>query len=125
MVAAEVYCTDVWLRAFVADLEGGSSAVWRSTALIVTYDESTSTDTSGFSANGQTINGGHIYTAVVSCYAHRTSSGTAYRSYHSYTDWNVLTTAEWLLGLGSGHFPNDSWSAWPPMTDLFTGTSAC
>ncbi|MFI5414165.1 MAG: hypothetical protein ACHQ16_00610, partial [Candidatus Lutacidiplasmatales archaeon] len=42
-----------------------------------------------------------------------------FNSSTQYDDYNLLTSTEWLLGLGhTGH--NDNWSANSPMQDLFS-----
>lgn len=97
---------DAWL----ANLTGSLLAhprLFASTALFATYDEGTTN--AGF--NGTT--GGHVYLALLSPYAR-----LGYNSTHPYNTISLLTTAEWLLGLGrTGH--NDNWSVNPPMKDLF------
>jgi PKD repeat protein len=87
------------------------NASWfASTVIFVTYDEGLSTDDSGFNSSY----GGNVYTVAVSPYAR-----SGYNSSHPYQTYSLLTTTEWLLGLGSTG-QNDSWSAYPPMKDLFT-----
>ncbi len=82
-------------------------------AWIITYDESLKNDTQ--SSNGTAVGGGHIYTAVVSPYACHD-----YYSQVHYNSYSILTTTEWLLGLGRiGHGAMDNWSVNPPMKDMF------
>jgi hypothetical protein len=101
---------DAWLRTFVSGVENDS---WfNSTALFITYDEG-STVTGHLNYEPFGVGGGQIYTAVVSPFAKK-----GYSSPIPYDTYDLLTTTEWLLGLGStGH--NDSWSVYPPMFDLF------
>ncbi|HZY70504.1 MAG TPA: alkaline phosphatase family protein [Thermoplasmata archaeon] len=97
---------DAWLANLTRSLLG-HPRLFASTALFVTYDEGTSN--LGF--NG--TSGGHVYLALVSPFAR-----FGYNSTHPYNTISLLTTAEWLLGLGrTGH--NDNWSVNPPMRDLF------
>jgi acid phosphatase len=94
-----------WLQGFLTPLM--HSALWSSTAVIITYDEGTTN--AGF--NGS--DGGHIYTVAVG-----PDTNLGYTSTHQYNSYSVLTTSEWLLGVGSlGQ--NDSWMKNPPMYDLF------
>jgi PKD repeat protein len=87
-----------------------NSSVFSSTAVIVSYDEGLATDNSGFNASFA----GNVYTAIASPYARH-----GYNSSHPYQSYSILTTTEWLLGLGrTGQ--NDSWALYPPMRDLFT-----
>ncbi|HEV2165740.1 MAG TPA: carboxypeptidase regulatory-like domain-containing protein, partial [Thermoplasmata archaeon] len=57
--------------------------------------------------------GGHLYFTAVSPY---TSGGHSFGNYS--THYNLLSTVEWLLGLG-GTGNNDSTSSFPPMKALF------
>jgi hypothetical protein len=99
---------DPWLRSFVSPMV--NSSTFNSTAIFLTYDEGPTNDTSGISG---TKGGGHVYTVAVSPYA-----CPGYVSTTQYNPYNLLTTSEWLLGLGrTGH--NDSWVHHPPMRDLF------
>jgi PKD repeat protein len=109
---------DAWLKSVVNPLL--NSSLMASTAIFVTYDEGinggldgTIIDNSGY--NGTAVSdGGQIYTAVVSNYA----PYPGYNSSHPYQTYSILTTTEWLLGLGrTGQ--NDSWAKFPPMEDLF------
>jgi len=99
---------DPWLRGFVSPMV--NSTWFKSSAIIVTYDEGLRTDFSGI--NG-TKGGGHIYTAVVSPYACAGHNSTV-----QYNHYNLMTTTEWLLGLGRTGY-NDSWTLHPPMYDMF------
>ncbi|MCI4331921.1 MAG: alkaline phosphatase family protein [Thermoplasmata archaeon] len=97
---------DRWLKGWLTPLL--SSRWYAHTVFFVTYDEGTSNR----GANG-TTGGGHIYLATVSPF---TSVGASVRT--NVTLVNLLTTTEWLLGLGQlGR--SDNWSAHPPMTALF------
>ena len=97
---------DQWVQNFTVGLLAYPK-LFATTALFVTYDEGTTND--GY--NGSF--GGHLYLALVSPYARE-----GYGSPHLYNTVSLLTTAEWLLGLGrTGH--NDNWTVNAPMTDLF------
>jgi phosphoesterase family protein len=102
-----VSVADTWLHGFLAPLI--NSTIFKNSVFFLTYDEGTSNlgpqNTSG---------GGHVYFAAVSPYA-----AMGHNSSTQYTDYNILTTTEWLLGLGhTGH--NDNWTQYPPMKDLFS-----
>lgn len=104
---SSVATADHWLRGFLSPLVNDS--FFRSSVFFVTYDESAKTDTSGY--NGTT--GGNVYFATVSPYA-RTGFDLTTDASH----YNLLSTIEWLLGLGStGH--NDGTSRFPAMRSLF------
>jgi hypothetical protein len=99
---------DPWLRGFVSPMV---NATWfKSAAIFITYDEGLRTDFSGI--NG-TKGGGHVYTAVVSPFACMGHNSTT-----QYNHYNLMTTSEWLLGLGRTGY-NDSWTLHPPMYDMF------
>jgi hypothetical protein len=83
---------------------------FNSTVWFVTYDEGLDNSTLG--ANGSK-GGGHVYTAAISPYACKN-----YSSEVNYTDYSLLTTTEWLLGLGHTGY-GDNFSSAPPMKDLF------
>jgi hypothetical protein len=101
---------DEWLRTWLSPLLNDS--FFARTAVIITYDESAFSDHSGFDGT----DGGHVYTVVVSPFSH-----LRYTSSRNYSTWDLLTTSEWLLGLGrTGR--NDSWTLHPPMYDLFNFT---
>lgn len=95
---------DNWLKGFLSPLINKS---WFNNSVIfVTFDEGSTS--AGF--NGLT--GGHIYTVAVSPF----SKGM--KVTNNVTHYNLLTTIEWLLNLGTtGH--NDNPSIYPPMTGLF------
>ncbi len=97
---------DQWLQGWLSPLI--NSTLFASTAFLITYDD-------GLTEQGPagTKGGGHVYTVVVSPYAHRFYSSTV-----PYNHYNLLTTTEFLLGLGHTG-AHDSWSVYPPMFDLF------
>jgi hypothetical protein len=99
---------DPWLQSWLSPLI--NDTFFQSTAFFITYDEGPVNDTRGI--NG-TVGGGRIFTALVSPYA-----CAGYGSQVQYNDFNLLTTTEWLLGLGQLG-SNDSWTQHPPMKDLF------
>ncbi|MCI4321796.1 MAG: alkaline phosphatase family protein [Thermoplasmata archaeon] len=99
---------DSWLRSFLSPLVNAS--IFRTSVFFITYDEGTT----NLGESNSTTGGGHVYFAAVSPY-----SITGFNSTQQYSDYNVLTTTEWLLGLGhTGH--HDNWATYPPMKDLFT-----
>jgi len=106
-----VDCGDSFLRSWLPSILNDSTAPWyRSTAVILTYDEANNSDTRGIH---DTVGGGKIYTVVAGACAN-----LGHKSNKPYSTYSLLTTTEWLLGLGStGH--HDSWSINPPMKDLF------
>ncbi len=105
-----VSCGDAWLRSFLSPILNSSASWVRSTAFLITYDEANLSDTRGI--NGST-GGGIVYTAAVGdCATPHLTVSTPY------TTFSLLTTTEWLLGLGhTGH--HDSWSTYPPIMSLF------
>lgn len=105
-----VNCGDAWLHSFLSPILNGSSAWARSTAFLLAYDEANLTDTRGL--NGAT-GGGIVYAAAVGDCA-----TPHYTTNVPYSTFSLLTTTEWLLGLGhTGH--HDSWSSYPPMESMF------
>ncbi|MCI4324406.1 MAG: alkaline phosphatase family protein [Thermoplasmata archaeon] len=102
-----VSVANAWLQTWLPPLVNGS--LFSNTVFFLTFDEGTS----NLGINGGS-GGGHIYMAAVSPY---TVGG--YNSTTQYDDYDLLTTTEWLLGLGhTGH--NDNWTTHPPMEDLFS-----
>jgi hypothetical protein len=100
---------DTWLSQFIPHVI--SSPLWNSTAVFILYDEGISGSHGDDRPYGS--GGGHIFSVVVSPYAR-----IGYQSQIPYNTFSILTTTEWLLGLGrTGQ--NDSWAVHPPMYDLF------
>jgi hypothetical protein len=102
LVAAESWLS-TWLSPLI------NSSLFRTTAVFVTYDEGTT----NLGANGSS-GGGRVFFAVASPFAR-----PGFISHYNYTHLNLLTTTEWLLGLGRTGI-NDSWQLHPPMQDLFS-----
>jgi hypothetical protein len=101
---------DLWLSKWLPPLM--NTSWWNHTAMFITYDESILNDTR--SVNG-TVGGGHVYTILVSPFACK-----GYISHVKYDHYDLLTTTEWLLGLGRlAHGHQDNWTVDPPMQDLF------
>ncbi len=95
---------DAWLRSFLNPFL--NSTAFSDSALFLTFDY----DSTEHTAFGDL---GHVYFAAISPY-----SKDGFTSTISYTHYNLVTTTEWLLGLGrTGH--NDNWATNPPMEDLF------
>ncbi len=100
---------DNWLKSFLSPLLVTSWA--KNTVFFIVFDESVLFDKSGFSE----FNGGQTYMVAVSPY----SKGLSVTN--NTTEYNLLTTIEWLLNLGtSGN--NDDPSKYPPMKELFNST---
>jgi hypothetical protein len=100
---------DSWLSQFIPHVI--SSPLWNSTAVFVLYDEGISGSHGDDRPYGS--GGGHVYSVVVS-----PDARLGYQSQIPYNTFSILTTTEWLLGLGrTGQ--NDSWAVHPPMYDLF------
>jgi PKD repeat protein len=96
---------DSWLKGWLTPLLNKS--FFRSSVFFVVYDEGVN-DNHGY--NG--LMGGNVYMSAVSPY-----SAAGYVDTNQTSHYNLLTTVEWLLGLGStGH--NDN-SKFPPMKSLF------
>jgi len=103
---------DAWLKGFLSPLLNSTSTPLKQTiahtAFFILYDESKLSDGSGY--NG--TNGGHVYGVVVSPY----SRGVTFTN--DTTDYNLLSTIEWLFGLGvTGHY--DGTSKFPAMKAIF------
>ncbi|MFZ1024048.1 MAG: carboxypeptidase regulatory-like domain-containing protein [Thermoplasmata archaeon] len=96
-----------WLAGYLPTLLGEPWA--SSTVFFIVYDEGENSDTSGYDG----LDGGHTYLTAVSPYTLGAGlySGDA-------SPFSLLTTTEWLLGLGSlGH--QDNWTEFPPMKSMF------
>ena len=103
---------DAWLSKFVPKLM--AEPWFASSVIFIVWDEATGT---GSSTGYGGLSGGPVYFVAVSPYTHR---GGAYGSDSSH--YNLLSTDEWLLGLGStGH--NDGTTQFPAMKGLFNFTS--
>ncbi|MGA7861577.1 MAG: alkaline phosphatase family protein [Thermoplasmata archaeon] len=101
---------DKWLKGWLSPLLNDS--IFSNSVFFITYDES---GNSGSGYNGTA--GGKVYFAAVS-----PDLKAGYALTTDASHYNLLTTIEWLLGLGrTGH--HDSWAAWPPMKSLFTGSA--
>ncbi len=99
---------DNWLNNFLSPLLTTSWA--QNTVFFIVFDES------DFSVFNGMFNGGHTYMVAVSPY----SKGLSVTS--DTTEYNILTTIEWLMNLGTtGN--NDDPSKYPPMKGLFNFTS--
>jgi hypothetical protein len=96
-----------WLAGYLPTLLAEPWA--SSTVFFIVYDEGENSDTSGYDG----LDGGHTYLTAVSPY---TLGAGLYKADAS--PYSLLTTVEWLLGLGSlGH--NDNWTEFPPMKSMF------
>jgi acid phosphatase len=102
-----VSVANAWLQGWLPPLL--NATFYSKTVFFLTFDEGTT----NLGINGGQ-GGGHVYTVAVSPYA-----AFGHNSTTQYDNYNLLTTTEWLLGLGhTGH--NDNWTSHTPMKDLFT-----
>ncbi|EQD30398.1 acid phosphatase PHOa, partial [mine drainage metagenome] len=97
---------DTWLRGWLAPLLNDSFA--SSSVFFIVYDESKNSDR-GYDG----LDGGRVYFAAAGPDVRANFTDPANAS-----SYNLLSTTEWLLGLGSTSH-NDSGSAFPPMVSLF------
>ncbi|MFZ0892787.1 MAG: carboxypeptidase regulatory-like domain-containing protein [Thermoplasmata archaeon] len=101
-----------WLSGYLPTLLAEPWAA--STVFFIVYDEGESSDSSGYDG----LDGGHTYLTAVSPYS---LGAGLYKGDAS--PFSLLTTSEWLLGLGSlGH--SDNWTEFPPMKSMFKVSSA-
>ena len=100
---------DAWLEGWLSPLLAKPFA--QSTLFIIVYDEGATNE--GYSVGNTTLDGGNIFSVLVSPY---TAHGGFYAAPVSH--YNLLTTTEWLLGVGSlGN--NDTVTLFPPMVSAF------
>jgi phosphatidylinositol-3-phosphatase len=102
-----------WLHTFLTPLV--NKTWFASTAFLITFDEGSNNVGAGSSSKGPTnaTGGGNIYLAIVSPVSLGLANITTLSSQYS-----VLTTVEWLLGLSStGH--HDSGTSWPALKAAF------
>jgi acid phosphatase len=98
----EISC-DAWLHSWLSPLIN-NTPVFSHSVFFITYDESRTWDTN--SSNGSANGGGHVYTVAVSPYACAGGNITTH-----YNHYDLLTTTEWLLGLGRlGPGAMDNWT---------------
>ena len=97
---------DTWLKGWLTPLLKASWA--KSTVFLITYDEGSTN--SGYNHYA----GGHVFLVAVSPYCPAGTLITANSSHYS-----VLTTVEWLLGLGSNG-RSDKATVNPPLQELFS-----
>jgi Phosphoesterase family len=120
-----------WLQGFLGSILNSTDpsiqSLVASTAWFIVSDEGSDLDLSGYEAGnvvspwceyetGQALSvcGGATYLAVVSPLSH----GTTYTV--DSTDYSLLSTVEYVLGLGSTGEGNDGTAAFPAMTSLFS-----
>ncbi|HEV8049158.1 MAG TPA: alkaline phosphatase family protein, partial [Thermoplasmata archaeon] len=107
-----------WLGKYVLHPVHTSLIYSATTAVIILFDEAykkgcNCPEAGGYTAGGVTVSGGPIYLVVKS----PVSTGADVITKHV-SDFSVVTTVEWLLGLPSlGHHDN---SAYPALKGLFT-----
>jgi len=104
---------DSWLKGWLSPLMNAS--FFQSSVFFITYDEAEgNNNNAGYNGTA----GGNVYFAAVSPFAKK-----AYDLKSDASHYNLLETAEWLLGLGNtGN--NDSSSKFAPMKSLFNFTSS-
>jgi len=100
---------DAWLKSWLAPLM--TKSWFASTAVIVTYDEGL-TD-AGYTQDGIPLWGGNIYTVIISPF----SQGIGWIQ-SNVSHFNILTTIEWLFGLGS-FSTYDDFTGFPPVYAAF------
>ncbi len=100
---------DSWLKSWLPPLLNAS---WfASSVFLIVYDEGKTS----VGYNG--THGGNVYLTVVSPFSNMASVATA-----DFSHYDLLTTTEWLLGLGTcGH--NDNPTQWPAMKGMFSLSS--
>lgn len=108
---SNVEFADAWLKAWLSPLLNDS--FFQSSVFLITYDEGA--NDAGYNGTA----GGNVYFVAVSPYA-RMHSTLAENESH----YDMLTTVEWLLGLGTTGQLNDNVTLWPAMTSLFSFTSS-
>ncbi|MCI4318969.1 MAG: alkaline phosphatase family protein [Thermoplasmata archaeon] len=97
---------DTWLKGWLTPL---LKTTWaRNTVFLITYDEGSTNAGYGHFA------GGHVFLVAVSPYSPVAGLIASNSSHYS-----VLTTIEWLLGLGSNG-RNDKASLNPPLQEMFS-----
>lgn len=107
-----------WLTANVLGPVHNATLYALTTVVLVVFDEGYAkgcgcSESGGYSAGGVTVSGGPIYLVAVSALSPVTQLVSA-----SVTDFNVVTTLEWLLALPPlGHHDT---SAFPALKGLFT-----
>lgn len=100
---------DSWLSNFVPKII--NSSTFNNTALFIVYDEGKKHDKSGFGSGIYAVNGGRLPLLLVSPFANK-----GFVSSLEYTHYNLLTTVENILNLGT---LGKGDAAAKPMTDLF------
>lgn len=99
-----------WLTPYLS-LPWFSSTVW-----FITYDEGLSGH--GYTTDGTTIHGGNVILDAVSPYTLGVRPYPKDPYTANATHYTLMTTVEWLLGLGhTGHYDNPKY--FPPMKALF------
>gem|GEM_PF-2241974 len=111
-----VTCGDSFLQSWLPGILNDTTASWyKSTAVILTYDEANTSDTRGIHG---TVGGGKVYTVVAGPCAR-----DGFVSSTNYSTYSILTTTEWLLNLPTLN-QHDNFAKYPPMKDMFD-TPSC
>ncbi|MFZ0892762.1 MAG: alkaline phosphatase family protein [Thermoplasmata archaeon] len=93
---------DAWLRAFLNPFL--NSSAFSDSVVFLTFD---------YNSSEKTTTPANVYFVALSPYVTAGYDSTVHDN-----DYNLLTTTEWLLGLGHTGY-HDNWTAYPPMMDLF------
>jgi hypothetical protein len=123
--STNVSFSDNWLKGFLSPLLNDS--FFDKSVIFIAYDEANG-DSSGYSSGGVvnpwclanyhealSVCGGHIYFTAVSPFVKQNYNYTA-----DATDYNLLSTVEWLLGLGStGNNDSAAFGPFEPMEAMF------
>ncbi len=96
---------DAWLRSFLNPFL--NSSAFTDSVVFLTFD---------YNSSEKTTTPANVYFVALSPYAKADYDSTIH-----YTDYNLLTTSEWLLGLGHTGY-HDNWTTYPPMMDIFDVT---
>ncbi|MGA7861813.1 MAG: alkaline phosphatase family protein [Thermoplasmata archaeon] len=104
-----------FLHKFLSPLINDS--FFQSSVFFITYDEGL--DDQGYTAGGTTLWGGHTYLVAVSPYTKHVDTYPTKEYTPDTSDYNLLTTSEWLLGITPQTLHYASWTAFPPMKGLF------
>jgi hypothetical protein len=104
----EVCNASAWIKKFLAPLFSHLS-LFDSTAVFITYDSGSKNLKEGFNETKGGPDGGHVYAVLVN----------PLLSHHSvtkkYTEFDLLTTTQYLLGIGFTLPKNDNPAQWPVM----------
>jgi hypothetical protein len=107
----EVQQADAWLQGWLSGVLG--ETFFDHSVVLIVYDSSWKGDKTFAPPGGK---GGHVYMVAVG------PSSIVRDSFHSplpYNTYSLLTTVEWLLGLGQNKLHHDNWAKYWPLYALF------